>query len=187
MPSYSLPLLNGQTQYIVDGKLIPLQFPYLDVLLQGRPRHGTDDFSFRHPQMERGKRAKIFAPFDALDGFSAHIAGKNILYGDRVFPDEKEKEELNRRLSILHSLTFNSRMAKRNRIAVTVTYFVPCTDEHSFACGIRGQYVSVSGIVRKVDMDVTRTISVDQTPILFDDILSIAPFREGLFGQGWKD
>ena len=187
MPSYSLPLLNGQTQYIVDGKLIPLQFPYLDVLLQGRPLHGTDDFSFRHPQMERGKRAKIFAPFDALDGFSAHIAGKNILYGDRVFPDEKEKEELNRRLSILHSLTFNSRMAKRNRIAVTVTYFVPCTDEHSFACGVRGQYVSVSGIVRKVDMDVTRTISVDQTPILFDDILSITPFREGLFGQDWED
>ena len=167
---------------------MPANFRYREVFLKGKPRHDRmDAFRIRHPKMDVGKRAKIFAPFDALDGFSAHIAGKNILYGDRVFPDEKEKEELNRRLSILHSLTFNSRMAKRNRIAVTVTYFVPCTDEHSFACGVRGQYVSVSGIVRKVDMDVTRTISVDQTPILFDDILSITPFREGLFGQDWED
>ncbi len=187
MVSVSLPLLDGQKQYIVDGKLIPMQFPYLNVLLQGRPRHGLDEFSFRHPQMERGKRAKIFAPFDALDGYSAHIASKNVPYTDRIFLDEKDKEELNRRLTILHSLTFDSRMAKRNRVAVTVKYFVPCSDVNSCACGIQGQYVSVAGVVWKVDMDGTRTIRVDQTPVPFDDILSITPFQEGLFARDWEE
>ena len=49
---------------------LPPDFKYLDVLLQGRPRHERDDrFSIRHPRMDPAKRAKIFAPFDALRGF----------------------------------------------------------------------------------------------------------------------
>ena len=53
---------------------MPEAFPYLDVYLKGRPRHQkTDPFGIRHPSMEVSKRAKIFAPFDALRGFSAAI------------------------------------------------------------------------------------------------------------------
>ena len=51
---------------------LPEDFKYRDVLLKGRPRHEkTDPFRIRHPVMDTGKRAKIFAPFDALRGFSA--------------------------------------------------------------------------------------------------------------------
>ena len=51
---------------------IPPGFPYLDVLQKGRPLHEkTDPFRIRHPSMDTGRRAKIFAPFDALRGFSA--------------------------------------------------------------------------------------------------------------------
>ena len=53
---------------------IPKDFKSLDVFLAGRPRHKKDDpFWSRHPNMDPGKRAKIFAPFDALRGFSAQI------------------------------------------------------------------------------------------------------------------
>ncbi len=53
---------------------MPDGFKYGDVFAKGRPRHQkTDPFRIRHPVMDPGKRAKIFAPFDALRGFSAAI------------------------------------------------------------------------------------------------------------------
>lgn len=53
---------------------MPADFPYKQVLQKGRPRHdGADPFRIRHPKMETGRRAKIFAPFDALRGFSDAI------------------------------------------------------------------------------------------------------------------
>lgn len=53
---------------------MPPDFPYRDVLAKGRPRHDRlDPFRIRHPQMDPGRRAKLFAPFDALRGFSEAI------------------------------------------------------------------------------------------------------------------
>ena len=63
-------------------------FPYLQTLLQGRPQRRADDP--RHPPMDRLHRAKIFAPFDALDGYSERIRRT-----DRGFdepPPEKREE-----------------------------------------------------------------------------------------------
>ena len=187
MSQLTLPLANDQVQYIIDGKLIPLEFPYLQALLQGRPRHGMDDFSHRHPQMERKKRAKLFAPFDALDGYSENIASKNITYTEKVYLEDRDKEELNRRLTILHNLTYNSRMAKANRVIVTAEYYVPCIDTTSFSCGMRGQYSSVTGIVWNVDMEVKQTITINRTVILFDDLLSITSEKEELFFCAWEE
>lgn len=54
---------------------MPVNFRYRDVFLKGRPRHDRyDPFRIRHPRMDRRKRAKIFAPFDALKGFSEAVA-----------------------------------------------------------------------------------------------------------------
>ena len=171
-----------EQQYILwNGFLVPVDFPYLNTLLLGRPRHTMDDFFFRHPQMDQGKRAKVFAPFDALDGYGESISEKNTVYTDKIILDESEKEELNRRLTILHNLTYNSRMAKANRIIVTVKYYVPCTDEHSFSCGIRGQYITETGIVWKVDMEVGQTITVGRKSISFGDIVSVTTDNVRLF------
>ena len=131
--------------------------------------------------MERGKRAKIFSSFDALDGYGETLIDKNTVYTDRITLDDSEKEELNRRLSILRQLTRNSRMAKINRVVVTVEYYVPCTDEHSFACGIRGQYKTVTGIVRKVDMEEKQAIIVNGAVIPFGDILSLTASDPRIF------
>ena len=164
-----------------NGLRVPLQFPYLCVLMQGRPRHDMDEFALRHPSMERGKRAKIFSAFDALDGYGETIIGKNTVYTDRITLDDSEKEELNRRMSILCQLTQNSRLAKTHRVIVTVEYYVPCTDEHSFACGIRGQYKTVTGVVRKVDIEGKGALLVGGMAVAFDDIRSISSPDQHLF------
>ena len=52
---------------------IPASSPYIRVLIRGCPVHAGDGFVFRHPRMEHSLRAKIFAPFDALEGFSDRI------------------------------------------------------------------------------------------------------------------
>ena len=53
---------------------MPDNFRYRTVYLKGKPQHDRfDAFRLRHPLMQRGRRAKIFAPFDALRGFSAAI------------------------------------------------------------------------------------------------------------------
>lgn len=53
---------------------IPPDFSYREVLEKGRPCHDRlDPFRIRHPQMDPGRRAKIFAPFDALKGFDEAI------------------------------------------------------------------------------------------------------------------
>ena len=39
-----------------------------------------DAFAAKHPRMHREKRAKQFAPFDALSGFSESIEEKNHIY-----------------------------------------------------------------------------------------------------------
>ena len=66
---------------------VPLSFPYLRVLMQGRPEHREENP--KHPPMDRGHRAKIFAPFDALDGFSAEIKKKDRLFEEAV-PEKTE-------------------------------------------------------------------------------------------------
>ena len=177
-----------EQQYILwNGFLVPVDFPYLNTLLLGRPRHTMDDFFFRHPQMDQGKRAKVFAPFDALDGYGESISEKNTVYTDKIILDESEKEELNRRLTILHNLTCNSRMAKANRVVVTVKHYVPCADEHSFACGIRGQYRTETGVVWKVDMEVSQTITVGRKSISFGDIVSVTTDNVRLFDLYLED
>ena len=54
--------------------VLPEGFRYFKAYMAGKPRHGRNDpFRIRHPKMDMSKRAKIFAPFDALRGFSAKI------------------------------------------------------------------------------------------------------------------
>ena len=58
---------------------MPSDFRYREVFLRGKPERPA-----RHPAMDTGHRAKIFAPFDALDGFSAEIKKKDRLFEEEV-------------------------------------------------------------------------------------------------------
>ena len=65
-----------------DQRRIRLSVSYIRVLVQGRPEH-REAFP-KYPPMDREHRAKLFAPFDALDGFSAMIRQKDRLCEEAV-------------------------------------------------------------------------------------------------------
>ena len=173
--------------YMIGLMPMPPDFRYRDVFEKGKPRHDRDDpFLFRHPPMPASKRAKIFAPFDALRGFDFAIMCKNELYTDKMLLSPEEQEELDRRFSILRSLTFNSRMARANQVQISVTYYEACKDVNHEAYGSQGQYKTITGICRNVDAEVTMTILVDKMRIPMGDIVkSEAPGE--IFETRWED
>ncbi len=63
-----------QNRIILGDMPMPKNFKYLNVYLQGKPQHEPfDSFRLKHPSMPLQKRAKIFAPFDALREFDFAI------------------------------------------------------------------------------------------------------------------
>lgn len=166
---------------------MPAGFKYREVFLKGKPRHDRyDPFRIRHPKMDTGHRAKIFAPFDALKGFNEAVSAKDVIYEAQRELSQEDSEELSRRLTILHNLTYNSRMARANHVQVTVTYYEPCADENHEAYGLRGQYRTITGICWNVDAEVNRTITVDRQKLSLDDIIRIdAP--GDIFKINWED
>ena len=158
----------------IGERQMPTGFKYKDTFLHGRPVHQKyDSFWRKHPPMDPRHRAKIFSPFDALDGFDEAIISKLVAYEKKSILSEEEKEILNRKLARLSALTYNSRVAKRNALKVTVRYFVPCMDHNSEWYGVGGRYEEISGIVMKVDAQVDHSIVIDEKAISFDDIVEI--------------
>ena len=177
------------TAYPTIGLMpMPANFKYTDVLRRGRPRHEKwDSFSLRHPPMSAAHWAKIFSPFDALDGFDERIAEKEVLYESRIELCDDDQAELDRRLNILHNLTWNARMARANRVMVSVKYFVPCADKNHFAFQLgAGKYATVSGMVLRVDPESIRLRTGDgDRSIRFSDIREIRN-EAGYFDTDWE-
>ena len=154
---------------------MPANFQYRALFLHGRPHHQKyDAFWRKHPPMNITHRAKIFSAFDALAGFDDCVAGKEVLYSDRPILSEGEREELNRKLSVLQQLTCNGKAARKNRPQITVQYFSPCTDTENFAYGTGGTCKTLSGTCRKVD-PISGTITVEDTALLLDDLIGVEP------------
>ena len=130
---------------MIGAMQMPAGFKYKEILRRGRPSHEKwDSFFIKHPPMAPSRWAKIFAPFDALDGFDERIRAKEEAYTERKELDEGEKEELNRKLCYLHTLTMNGRLARQNRPTVAITYFSPCTDIENDWYGCGGQYKTIT-------------------------------------------
>ena len=152
---------------------LPADFPYKDIYLRCRPKHSRfDDFDMRHPSMDTGKRAKIFAPFDALAGFYEMILSKEVAYVPKRIPDEDRADDLDRKLNLLSRLIRNTNDARERQIRLYVTYYVPCDDILSDAYGTLGQYVIKSGICMGVSFPLRR-LRLDTGDIDFDDIYAI--------------
>lgn len=166
---------------------MPVVFRYLDVYQKGKPQHDRyDPFQIRHPQMPNSRRAKIFSPFDALKGFNEAVSAKTILYEDRLNLSLEEQEELDRRLGILHNLTFNSRLARINQVKVSVTYYEECRDVNNEAYGLQGQYKMITGMCMNVDGEVTKTVLVNGIRISIENILKIDSPSD-IFQRNWED
>lgn len=149
---------------------------YGNIIFQDRPVHEGDVFSRKHPKMSQLNRAKIFAPFAALVGFDERVRRKEVIYVAKHELDADEEWELNHALYDLHCLTANSRLARANRVYVSVEFFVVCTDAENEAYQVKGQYSTVTGIVLKVDQHERHIIirsGADTHVISFSDIYRI--------------
>ena len=111
-----------------------------------------------HPKMRRGDRAKLFAPFDALNGFGSAIREKDIVYVPRMQLSDEICERISRHLTALH-----------RRDTVTVIYFVSVrrgTEEDL------GEYRTVTAAVARVD-EIERKLILDTVSIPFEDIMAV--------------
>jgi len=157
---------------------------YGNIIYMDRPVHNGDLFSRRHPAMSLLNRAKIFAPFAALVGFDDRVRRKEISYVSKVELDADEEWELNRRLGILHGLTANSRLSRANAVDITVEYYSVCTDRENDAYMEKGQYLTVTGRVVRVDPHTQELKLISDGSALvirFSDIYSIKDPADSIF------
>ena len=125
---------------------------YDDMVYQARPESW-------HSKMRRGDRAKLFSPFDALNGFSSAIREKDFVYVPRIQLSEFMREGINRRLQAL-----------RHQDSVMVVYFVSMTHSPEEELG---EYRAITASVVRVD-DIARTLVLDTITIPFEDIMTVS-------------
>lgn len=118
------------------------------------------------PQMPMSDRAAQFAPFAALTGYDSVIKETGRLTGERIELDEEALNDLNMRYQLLVD-------ALDEEPEVEITYFKP--DERKSG----GEYVTVTGTVKKVDDFERLIIMQNGTKIPMDDVLAV---DGGLFG-----
>ena len=96
----------------------------------------------------------------------------------------EEQLEIGRRLSVLQRLARNGRAVRAHPAQVSVTYFSPCADKENFSFGYRGQQQTAAGICRQVDAALSRTLTVGETVIRFQDIIAVEADR--IFDEDWE-
>lgn len=132
-----------------------------------RNEHQYDDIihlphhvSVKHPQMSPLDRAAQFSPFAALTGHGAAIRETARLTDDFIELDDSQKEQLDLELQRLR------KDLPRNP-EIKITYFQP--DQRKDG----GSYVTVRGIVKKIDEYRHLLLFADGTTLPMEDILSI--------------
>ena len=108
------------------------------------------------PRMPRQNRAKLFAPYQALKGFSETVHAKDTVYVRRLELSEYAQERIDRKLRQL-----------RRWDTVTVTWFQPKPGE-----GDLGQYMTATGTVERLD-PVFRLLFLGEQKIPLDDITDL--------------
>ena len=112
------------------------------------------------PQMSMSDRAAQFAPFAALTGYDSAIKETGRLTDEKIDLDEEALNDLNMRYQLLVD-------ALDEEPEVEITYFKP--DERKSG----GEYVTVTGTVKKVD-DFEHLITMQNgTKIPMDDVLAV--------------
>ncbi|NMA84347.1 MAG: YolD-like family protein [Epulopiscium sp.] len=113
-----------------------------------------------HPRMSKLNRAAQFSPFAALTGYDMAIKEAARLTYKRIELDETEKSVLDEKMRIIQD-TLSSKPE------ITITYFQP--DEKKLG----GAYLSITGIVKKIDGYNRSILMQDGTRIGIEDIISI--------------
>ena len=159
---------------VVGYMPMPADFPYRKIFRAGRPKHDRySDFGIRHPSMPCSRRAKIFAPFDALAVFSDRIEKKETLYETKRVLSDEEQATLDRKLNCLYRAFREAKYKKSALPRVTVTFFSPCDDEENPAYGSAGTCQVISGIVTGMDPVIEKTIIINEQVLAIEDLMVI--------------
>jgi len=116
--------------------------------------------SLKHPQMLPDNRAAQFAPFAALTGYGAAVNETARLTDQRLELDDGQKLLLNDRLQLIQE-------SLRARPEVSITYFQPDVQKAG------GAYVTVAGIIKKVDEYERRIVMTNEIIIPIDEVTAI--------------
>lgn len=116
--------------------------------------------SATRPRMSMIDRAAQFSPFAALTGYDAAIKETGRLTDQRIELSEDSRAALDRKQQLLVECL-------ADQPEVSVTYFIP--DERKSG----GAYVTVTGIVKKVDDYQRLLLLTEGTKIPLDDILEL--------------
>ena len=122
--------------------------------------HLPHHVSKTHPQMSMEDRAAQFSPFAALTGYDAAIAETARLTDQRVELDEYERQALNEKLQFISEHL-------NEHPKVRITCFVPDARKDG------GEYVTLTGKVKKIDDYEHRIVLMDGTGILMEDVIRI--------------
>lgn len=116
--------------------------------------------SKKHPQMGIVARSAQFAPFAALTGYEDEVKETARLTSARKDIDEEQKQVLDRKLQLI-------KQKIHTKPQVTITYFMPDLKKDG------GEYVTVTGNIRKIDEFNQLIIMQDETKIEVDSISDI--------------
>ena len=147
-------------------KILKETHDYDDIIAKERPR------SLKHPPMAAQNRAAQFSPFAALTGYEEAIEETARLTEEKRTLSEVQQEELDERLAALENAIAKgagSSDGYQSLPEARITYFVP----DSLKAG--GKYVTVTGIVRRIDRVRRRLVLSDRSEISLDDIWEIEP------------
>lgn len=128
--------------------------PYEDMLELSHPVSKT------HPQMARRDRAAQFAPFAALTGYEEAVREAARFTEEKMILDEDSKEQLDWKLRRLQEKV-------KEKPAITVTYFLK--DEKKKG----GKYVTVTGVLKKIDGYTHQFVLESGEEIPVEDIVSL--------------
>ncbi len=122
--------------------------------------HLPHHVSKKHPQMSMSERAAQFSPFAALTGYDAAVEETARLTDRRIELDEYELQHLDERIrKIAEHL--------EEHPEVSITYFLPDARKAG------GEYISVSGSVKKIDHYEHKIILMDGTLIPIHQVIEI--------------
>ena len=135
--------------------------------MQNNNDHRYDDMidlphhvSAKRPQMSRQDRAAQFSAFKALTGYEDAVTEAARLTDERIELDDASLSVLNAKIQILQDEI-------KTCPEISVTYFVPDKKKAG------GEYVIVTGSVKRID-EIERTILfTDKRTIRIDDIIDM--------------
>ena len=130
------------------------KFPYADIV--DLPHH----VSKKHPQPTMADRAARFSPFAAITGYEEMVLEEARITDEFLELDEGTKSVLNAKLQMVQDLL-------PEQSEITFTYFQP--DERKDG----GAFLTIEGVVKKVDVFERILILQDGTKLQMDNVLDI--------------